>query len=76
MDLKVLLEGHSSNDGDFTINLNLSQQRVNIIKDFLIGEGIESNRISVKALGEDEPIFDKNTSQGRALNRCVLIIIK
>lgn len=76
MDLKVLLEGHSSNDGDFTINLNLSQQRVNIIKDFLIGEGIESNRISVKALGEDEPIFDNNTSQGRALNRCVLIIIK
>ena len=76
MDLKVLLEGHSSNDGDFTINLNLSQQRVNIIKDFLMGEGIESNRISVKALGEDEPIFDNNTSQGRALNRCVLIIIK
>ena len=76
MDLKVLLEGHSSNDGDFTINLNLSQQRANIVKDFLIGEGIESNRISVKALGEDEPIFDNNTSQGRALNRCVLIIIK
>jgi outer membrane protein OmpA-like peptidoglycan-associated protein len=76
LDLKVLLEGHSSNDGDFTINLNLSHQRANIVKDFLIGEGIESNRISVKALGEDEPIFDNNTSQGRALNRCVLIIIK
>lgn len=76
MDLKVLLEGHSSNDGDFTINLNLSQQRANIVKDFLIGEGVESNRISVKALGEDEPIFDNNTSQGRALNRCVLIIIR
>ena len=76
MDLKVLLEGHSSNDGDFTINLNLSQQRANIVRDFLIEEGIESNRISVKALGEDEPIFDNNTSQGRVLNRCVLIIIK
>lgn len=76
MDLKVLLEGHSSNDGDFTINLNLSQQRANIVRDFLIEEGIESNRISVKALGEDEPIFDNNTTQGRVLNRCVLIIIK
>jgi outer membrane protein OmpA-like peptidoglycan-associated protein len=75
-DLKVLLEGHSSNDGDFTINLNLSQQRANIVKDFLIGEGVESNRISVKSLGEDEPIFDNNTSQGRTLNRCVLIIIR
>ena len=76
MDFKVLLEGHSSNDGDFTINLNLSQQRANIVKDFLIGEGVESNRISVKSLGEDEPIYDNNTSQGRALNRCVLIIIR
>lgn len=76
MDLKVLLEGHSSNDGDFSINLNLSQQRANIVRDFLIEEGIESNRISVKALGEDEPIFDNNTTQGRVLNRCVLIIIK
>jgi outer membrane protein OmpA-like peptidoglycan-associated protein len=76
MDLKVLLEGHSSNDGDFSINLNLSRQRANIVRDFLIEEGIESNRISVKALGEDEPIFDNNTTQGRVLNRCVLIIIK
>jgi OOP family OmpA-OmpF porin len=76
MDLKVLLEGHSSNDGDISINLNLSLQRANIVRDFLIVEGIESNRISVKALGEDEPIFDNNTYQGRALNRCVLIIIK
>ena len=76
MDLKVLLEGHSSNDGDFTINLNLSQQRANIVKNFFIGEGVESNRISVKSLGEDEPIFDNNTSQGRTLNRCVLIIIR
>jgi outer membrane protein OmpA-like peptidoglycan-associated protein len=76
MDLKVLLEGHSSNDGDFSINLNLSQQRANIARDFLIEEGIESNRISVKALGEDEPIYDNNKTQGRVLNRCVLIIIK
>lgn len=76
MDLQVLLEGHSSNDGDFSINLNLSQQRANIARDFLIEEGIESNRISVKALGEDEPIYDNNKTQGRVLNRCVLIIIK
>jgi outer membrane protein OmpA-like peptidoglycan-associated protein len=76
MDLKVLLEGHSSNDGDFSINLNLSRQRANIVRDFLIEEGIESNRISVKALGEQEPIFDNSTTTGRVLNRCVLINIK
>ena len=76
MDLKVLLEGHSSNDGDEILNLSLSEQRANIVRDFLIGEGIESDRISLRAVGEDEPIFDNSTRRGRALNRCVLIIIK
>ena len=76
MDLKVLLEGHSSNDGDEILNLSLSEQRANIVRDFLIGEGIESDRISLRAVGEDEPIFDNSTKRGRALNRCVLIIIK
>ena len=75
MDLKVLLEGHSSNDGDSALNLSLSAKRANIVKDFLIEEGIESNRITVKALGEDEPIYDNDKTQGRVLNRCVLIII-
>ena len=76
MDLNVLLEGHSSNDGDSDLNLSLSEKRANIVKDFLIEEGIELNRISVQALGEDEPIFDNDTTEGRVLNRCVLIIIK
>ena len=75
-DLIVLLEGHSSNDGDKIMNLSLSEQRANIVRDFLIKEGIESNRISVNAVGEDEPIFDNSTKRGRVLNRCVLIIIK
>ena len=48
MDLNVLLEGHSSNDGDSDLNLSLSEKRANIVKDFLIEEGIESNRISVQ----------------------------
>ena len=73
-DIKALLEGHSSNDGDSALNLKLSKQRANVVKEFLIESGIEPNRISIKALGEEEPIFDNNSIEGRVLNRCVLII--
>ena len=74
-DLKILLEGRSSIEGGSILNLKLSNQRANVVKKFLIGLGIEPNRISVKALGEEEPIFDNNLIEGRVLNRSVFIII-
>ena len=74
-DLKILLEGHSSSEGGSILNLKLSNQRANVVKNFFIGLGIEPNRISVKALGEEEPIFDNNLIEGRDLNRSVFIII-
>ena len=74
-DLKILLEGRSSIEGGSILNLKISNQRANVVKKFLIGLGIEPNRISVKALGEEEPIFDNNLIEGRVLNRSVFIII-
>ena len=74
-DLKVLLEGHSSDDGDSFFNLNLSRDRVNSIKKTLIDSSIESDRINMKALGEEEPIFDNKSINGKGFNRCVLITL-
>ena len=74
-DLKVLLEGHSSDDGDSFFNLNLSRDRVNSIKKTLIDSSIESDRINIKALGEEEPIFDNKSINGKGFNRCVLITL-
>ena len=74
-DLKVLLEGHSSDDGDSFFNLNLSRDRVNSIKKTLIDSSIESDRINIKALGEEEPIFDNKSIKDKGFNRCVLITL-
>tara|TARA_B100000767_G_C19769917_1_gene539418 strand:+ start:991 stop:2313 length:1323 start_codon:yes stop_codon:yes gene_type:complete len=74
-DLRVLLEGHSSDDGDSFLNLNLSRDRANSIKKTLIDSSIESYRIQIKALGEQEPIFDNKTFNSKGFNRCVLISI-
>ena len=74
-DLKVLLEGHSSNDGDSLTNLNLSRDRAIIIKQTLIDLGTDPDRIKIKALGEKEPIFDNKSINGKRFNRSVLITI-
>ena len=74
-DLKVLLEGHSSDDGDSLSNLELSRDRAIIIKQTLIDLGTEPNRIKIKALGEEEPIFDNKSINGDRFNRSVLITL-
>ena len=72
-DLKVLLEGHSSDDGDSLSNLELSRDRAIIIKQTLIDLGTDPGRIKIKALGEEEPIFDNKSINGDRFNRSVLI---
>ena len=74
-DLKVLLEGHSSDDGDSLSNLELSRDRAIIIKQTLIGLGTDPDRIKINALGEEEPIFDNKSTNGDRFNRSVLIIL-
>ena len=74
-DLKVLLEGHSSDDGDSLSNLELSRDRAIIIKQTLIDLGTDPGRIKIKALGEEEPIFDNKSINGDRFNRSVLITI-
>ena len=74
-DLKVLLEGHSSDDGDSLSNLELSRDRAIIIKQTLIDLGTDPSRIKIKALGEEEPIFDNKSINGDRFNRSVLITL-
>ena len=74
-DLKVLLEGHSSDDGDSLSNLELSRDRAIIIKQTLIDLGTDPGRIKIKALGEEEPIFYNKSTNSDRFNRSVLITL-
>lgn len=71
--LEILLEGHTDNVGDPVENLNLSARRVMIIKQFLVGNGISSERISCHALGGMLPIAPNDSEKNRSLNRRVLV---
>ena len=73
--LNVIIEGHTDNTGDFKMNLKLSKERANVIKKFLVDNGINKNQITVKGLGPTKPRFSNSSEETRKKNRRVEIYI-
>ncbi len=69
--LRILLEGHTDVIGDKQANVELSQNRVNSVKQYLVDNGIETNRIETKGWGSAKPVNTNGTDQERSLNRRV-----
>jgi OmpA-OmpF porin, OOP family len=69
--LKVELGGYTDSQGKDAANLALSQKRAESARKYLIGKGIEAERLTAKGYGEASPIADNNTVEGRAENRRV-----
>jgi OOP family OmpA-OmpF porin len=63
--------GHSDSQGDANYNRDLSQRRADAVREYLVTAGVDENRISAKGYGEDEPIADNSTADGRRENRRV-----
>lgn len=67
--LKIELGGHTDNVGRPEANQRLSEQRAKAVYDYLINEGIPSNRLSYKGYGETQPVATNDTDEGRRENR-------
>ncbi len=67
------VEGHTDSQGPAASNQKLSESRANAVRDFLINEGIGSDRLTAAGYGEDRPIADNKTRNGRKENRRVEI---
>jgi OOP family OmpA-OmpF porin len=75
-DTKLKLEGHTDDTGSSDTNYDLSQRRAQAVVNFLRGKGIPQGRFqSVIGKGEDEPVANNSTADGRAKNRRVVIIL-
>ena len=73
--MQFRVEGHTDTTGSVETNRTLSLARANAVRDYLASQGVEAGRISVVGLGSDQPIADNATSQGRARNRRVEIVL-
>jgi OmpA-OmpF porin, OOP family len=69
--LRIQLDGHASAEGTEEYNMQLSKDRANSVKTYLVNSGVAANRISTKGYGETRPIASNATEDGRSKNRRV-----
>jgi outer membrane protein OmpA-like peptidoglycan-associated protein len=75
-DLKIGVEGHTDNVGSPASNKTLSEARAKSVVSAIAGQGIPADRLSPTGYGQDKPIGDNNTEEGRAKNRRVELVKK
>lgn len=73
--IRVRVEGHTDSRGNANYNLQLSQNRAESVRNYLIGQGIPAERMEAKGFGKVQPIADNRTEDGREQNRRVEFII-
>lgn len=72
----LVIEGHTDSQGPEELNEELSQQRAESVKDYLVDQGVDSQRIRTLGMGESHPIASNKNPEGRANNRRVEIVIE
>jgi OmpA-OmpF porin, OOP family len=72
--LKISIEGHTDNAGTATANKTLSENRAKSVLGALVAKGIDAGRLSAKGWGQEKPIADNATDEGKAKNRRVEIV--
>lgn len=73
--IEIRLEGHTDNQGSQDQNLKLSEDRVEAVKAYLVGKGVEAKRITTKGYGGTKPIASNYSEETRKLNRRVEFVI-
>jgi outer membrane protein OmpA-like peptidoglycan-associated protein len=70
-ELKLDIEGHTSNDGSFNANMKLSNERAETVRTYLVGKGVDPSRLTSQGFGPTRPLNEGKTEPERALNRRV-----
>lgn len=73
--IRVEIQGHTDSKGPDKFNKKLSQKRADAVRKYLINKGIAADRMRAVGYGEEVPIADNRTQEGRDQNRRVEFVI-
>ena len=73
--LKVELAGHTDNVGSESYNKKLSADRAEVVRQALVGNGIDETRLTAKGYGSSQPLAPNDSEEHRAMNRRTEMII-
>lgn len=71
----IQLEGHTDYRGSKRLNMELSQERVDAVKSYIVGKGINPRRIKTKAFGGTQPLIKESSIEASEINRRVEVRI-
>lgn len=72
--LQISVEGHTDNVGPASANKTLSENRAKSVMSALVSQGIGAPRLTAKGFGQESPIADNRSEDGRAKNRRVELV--
>ncbi|HLT21994.1 MAG TPA: peptidoglycan-associated lipoprotein Pal [Bacteriovoracaceae bacterium] len=71
----IQIEGHADERGGIQYNLALGEKRAKTVRDYLVANGISSNRISVISYGKERPVAEGNDESSWSKNRRANFVI-
>lgn len=71
----IEVQGHTDSKGSESYNQTLSEQRAGVVRNYLVSNGINQHRFSIKGFGETLPKYENDTADGRTQNRRVEFMI-
>ncbi|MDR5902304.1 OmpA family protein [Halomonas icarae] len=73
-EVRVTIAGHTDAIGTNEYNLELSKDRADSVRDYLMSQGVAGDRMNTVGYGEERPVATNETDAGRAMNRRVEIM--
>lgn len=67
--VKIQAEGHCDERGSIQFNLALGEKRAKAVRDYLVGQGVAGNRITVISLGKEKPVSFGHDEESWSKNR-------
>jgi OOP family OmpA-OmpF porin len=73
---RVRVEGHTDDTGPRDVNVRLSKERAESVRQYLVKKGVRPNRLSSEGYGPDKPVVEGTSDDARAKNRRVEFIVE